>query len=234
MKTTSKLSALKLNSLLATTACSMLTMSCAKELPELPVTSFPAIQTLPELPPMTSFSAPESPPVPHSRVGTGKLTTPNLTSKPVLAATASYEKVDLSLIPGESTVDKSDPALKIIANDLVSAVSFITGMSPNLITVKAPANHSQFDEFVKDAFAKKGYAINNTQALNAGKPLTTSFLINEDSANGREIIGIISINGVLVKRTYSLNNKSIYANTSYLIKGIDPRLVRGTDQIEVI
>lgn len=224
----------KLNALLATTACSMLTMSCAKELPELPLSSFPAIPTYPELPPISEYTAQENQPTLPVPARTGKNTELTVAAQSLPPASARYQTVDLSSIKVDQTPHTSNRALEIIANDLVAALSFISGMSPRLITVKAPADTTQFDELVKDAFASKGYAINNTRALNAGKQLTTSFVMVDTSNGTKEVTGIISIDNVLVKRTYSVTARSIEASTSYLIKGADPQMVKNSDQVQTI
>lgn len=225
----------KLNALLATTVCSMLTMSCAKELPELPVTAYPAIKTLPDLPPISGFAAQENlPELPLQPLPVTKNSVIPVTASVSSSVSNRYENVDLSAIQGDPAPRYDNPELKIIADDLVAALGFIKGMSPNLITVKAPADNSRFDELVKNAFANKGYAINNTRALNAGKQLTTSFMVKDRSSNRREITGVIAINGILIKRTYSVNDKSIEASTSYMIKGVQTQLIKNTDQVQVI
>lgn len=125
-------------------------------------------------------------------------------------------------------------ALAFVASDLVAGLSFISGVSPNLVSLKIPAEDTEFDELVKTAMMNKGYSIDNRFDRSGSEQLATSFLKRDRGDSSYVITGIISINSVLVKRSYLVKGTVVEAQTSYLIRGISPQLVSNSEQVRVL
>ena len=152
-------------------------------------------------------------------------------STPASASQLRDGTVTLASTDGQTQV--SQP-LEIIAKDLVSALSYISGMDPRLATIRTPAAGSDFDELVKTSMQENGYTFDDRFDRASSEQLNTAYLITDRGNNISELTGIISINSVFVKRTYSVSNGTIEPKTSYMIRGISPQLVQAADNIRVL
>lgn len=179
----------KVRTSLVIAACSTFIMSCAKELPELPVyaaptpASIPAVSQLPTLP------------------------------------------------PSNATLSK---ALAFVADDLVAGLSFIPGLSPQRVTLASARTDSEFDALVKKSMIRRGFSINQRVSRASNGQLATSYLKEYRNSGGFDITGIISIDSVLIKRTYFIEDSTVTANTSYSVRGINPQLVTASDLVRVL
>ena len=123
-------------------------------------------------------------------------------------------------------------ALTFVARDLVSALAFISGVSPNQISITAPTVNSKFDWLVQAAMLRNGYTLGNRYGRSRSKQLTTSYLQKDRPDGLLELTGILSIDSILVRRSYLLDGNSIQPGTSYMIRGVDPQLVETTALVD--
>ena len=127
----------------------------------------------------------------------------------------------------------TDP-LEAVADDLVSGLSFISGMTPNVTALRTPLRTTEFDAFVKTSMLEQGYTFDEQFGRTGSEQLSTSFLKIDHDANSSELIGIISINNLLVKRTYFVTDSGIEPKTGYVIKGINPQRVKESNLVRVL
>ena len=154
-------------------------------------------------------------------------------SVPNTAGTSQLQNGTVALTNADGQTRNNAP-LEIIANDLVSALSYISGMDPKLATIRTPAAGSDFDELVKVSMQNNGYTFDDRFDRASGEQLNTAYLKTDRSVDTSELTGIISINSVFVKRTYILSNGTITPKTSYVIRGINPQLVQAHDNVLVL
>lgn len=112
--------------------------------------------------------------------------------------------------------------LEFVAQNLVAALPFISGISPTQISITAPRVNSKFDWQVQAAMLRSGYSLGQRFGQSPSKQLVTSFQQTQRSDGSLEVTAIISINSILVRRSYIVQGKSIQPGTSYLISGVDP------------
>ncbi len=156
----------------------------------------------------------------------------DLPELPMDSSSAGYAASPVVAAPAE--IAETTPPLEAMATDLVSGLSYISGMTPNLTSIKTPARNSEFDELVKASMVEKGYTFDDRYDRAGSERLSTSFLQVDRGPNTSELIGIISINSIFVKRTYLITDSGIEPKTAYMIKGISPQLVQASDQVRVL
>ncbi len=151
------------------------------------------------------------------------------------SASASASATDTpALLPLTAAPSETNAALRFVANDLVSALSFVSGISPELVSIKSANTNTIFDNMVTTALISRGYRVDQRYDGISNQQLATSFLQRSRTTDTYDITGIISINSVLLKRTYTVNGNSITPNASYSIRGVNPQLVRASDLIRVL
>jgi hypothetical protein len=142
----------------------------------------------------------------------------------------STNTYSVTAVPQQLTADP----LEAVADDLVSGLSFISGMTPNVTSLRTPLRNTEFDALVKTSMLEQGYTFDEQLGRTGSEQLSTSFLQIDRDASSSELIGIISINSVFVKRTYLVTDSGIEPKTAYVIKGINPQRVRESDQVRVL
>lgn len=178
------------------------------------------VNSLPELP-MDIKNTPDPVPTQVSAVAA-----PVAVLSPVLNSDVTYE---------EQLIDiRSNFPLDLIANDLVNALSFITGMGPEETSIYAPTSGSVFDNLVITSMQQQGYSFDGRRSRTSSRQLTTSFLETNRETQPSEITAIMAINRVLIRRTYLVQTDSVEPKGSYTIRGIKPGLVDSNEQVRTL
>ncbi len=193
---------------------SSLLLGCANTLPELPkeLTNPPEFTKTPE------FTPPEM-----TQVST------------ISPLTLGVDPILNSDVFDDEKVDNSgDFPLVFIANDLVKALSFISGMDPELTSTVRTSSGSAFNKLVKESMQQQGYRFADTPYETGSQQLTTSYLETNRELQPRELTAIMAINTVLIKRTYEIQNDSVEPSSLYMIRGINPELVESNEQVRML
>lgn len=148
--------------------------------------------------------------------------------------TRVIQAVSTTPVAGTTTNGDNSQALTFVARDLVAGLAFISGVSPNQISIKAPSVNSKFDWLVQAAMIRNGYSLGNRYGRSQSKQLTTSYLQKGRPDGSLELTAIISIDSILVRRSYILVDGSIQPGTSYLIRGVDRQLIEATALVDIL
>lgn len=152
---------------------------------------------------------------------------PVTTAAPAVPADSTQSSISED-ISGDSRV------LAYVASDLVAGLSYISGISPNLISLRTPSDETDFDNFVTTAVLNNGYSVDGRFDRQSSAQLATSFFISKQNGNSYELTAIISVDSILVKRTYAVRGNAVNPQTSYLIRGVNPLLVNKNEQVRVL
>ncbi len=133
--------------------------------------------------------------------------------------------------PDSSYLDSKDSVLDFIANDLVKALSFISGLEPQLVSISAPENGSTFDGLVKQSMQQQGYRFDDNGFQSGSRQLTTSFAETGIASQVRELTAIMAINTALIRRTYLIRDDNVEQKSLYVIRGVLPSQVELNDQV---
>ncbi len=129
---------------------------------------------------------------------------------------------------------EDDQALEFVAQDLVAALSFISGVSPTEISIRTPPANTKFNRLVQDAMLKNGYRLDQRFGQSNSMELVTSYRQKEMPSGYFELTAIMSINSILVRRSYIIQGEDIVPGSSYYIRGVDPQLVQVTALVNVL
>ena len=140
------------------------------------------------------------------------------------------------IINSEVNFEENDSQLPLefVAKDLVKALSFISGMSPELTSIVTASSGSEFNNLVKESMLQQGYRFDNKRLQSGSRQLTTSYLEINRELQPSELTAIMAINSVLIKRTYEIQNDSIEPKSAYFIRGINPELVDSNEQVRML
>ena len=161
---------------------------------------------------------------------------PELTTDPVPLPLELSKKPTSSdaLATAPLTNVEDNQALEFVAQDLVAALSFISGVSPTEISIRTPPANTKFNRLVQDAMLKNGYSFDQRFGQSKSMELVTSYRQKEMPSGYFELTAVMSINSILVRRSYIIQGEDIVPGSSYYIRGVDPQLVQVTALVNVL
>ena len=153
-----------------------------------------------------------------SRVQTAPTATPTPTPTPTPKRVADSE---------------TELPLEFIAKDLVQALSFISGVNPSVTSIRTAPSGSLFDDLVKKSMQQLGYRFDDPLGGPGSQQLTTSYLERNKELQTSELIAIMALDGVMIRRTYIIKGDSAEPRTAYIIRDVESEAVDLNDQIRL-
>ena len=136
--------------------------------------------------------------------------------------------------PTERVADsESELPLEFIAKDLVQALSFISGVNPSVTSIRTAPSGSLFDDLVKKSMQQLGYRFDDPLGGPGSQQLTTSYLERNKELQTSELIAIMALDGVMIRRTYIIKGDSAEPRTAYIIRDVESEAVDLNDQIRL-
>ena len=81
---------------------------------------------------------------------------------------------------------------------------------------------------------KNGYSFDQRFGQSKSMELVTSYRQKEMPSGYFELTAVMSINSILVRRSYIIQGEDIEPGSSYYIRGVDPQLVQVTALVNVL